>query len=60
MLLYALDVCKGFGLGSVTLGCYKDNVASVAVMKKCGGVLIAENENFTEGRVSQYYEIRLS
>ena len=59
MLQHALSVCRGFGLESVTLGCYKDNAASAAVMKKCGGVLVAENENFTEGRTSQYYEIPL-
>lgn len=59
MLRYALDVCRDFGMESVTLGCYKDNAASAAVMKKCGGVLVSENENFTEGRTSQYYEIRL-
>ena len=28
-------------------------------MKKCGGTLVAENENYTEGQISQYYEIRL-
>ena len=59
MLQYALGVCKGFGLESVTLGCYKENAASAAVMKKCGGVLVVENENFTEGRTSQYYKINL-
>ena len=59
MLQYALDACRSFGLESVTLGCYKDNAASAAVMKKCGGVLVAENENFTEGQTSQYYKINL-
>ena len=59
MLQHALDVCRDLGLESVTLGCYKANVASAAVMKKCGGILVAENENYTEGQISQYYEIRL-
>lgn len=59
MLRHALDVCRDHGLDSVTLGCYRDNAASVAVIKKCGAVLIAENDNYTEGRTSQYYEIRL-
>ena len=34
---YALNVCSGFCLESVTLGCCKDNAASAAVMKKRGG-----------------------
>jgi predicted acetyltransferase len=59
MLQHALDVCRDLGLESATLGCYKANVASAAVMKKCGGTLVAENENYTEGQKSQYYKIRL-
>ena len=59
MLRYALSVCKEKGEDKVLLGCYKDNLPSVAVIKKCGGVLVAENDNYNEGRISQYYEIKL-
>ena len=41
------------------LGCYKENLASAATIKKNGGTLITENENYKEGRTSQYYLIRL-
>ena len=57
MLCYALSVCKDKGKDKVLLGCYKDNLPSVAVIKKCGGVLVAENDNYNEGRISQYYLI---
>jgi len=59
MLKYALDVCRKLGLQSATLGCYKHNAPSVEVIKKCGGVLIAENDNYTPGISSQYYTIFL-
>ncbi len=41
----------------VILGCYKENLASAATIQKNGGTLIAENENYKEGRTSQYYLI---
>lgn len=59
MLHHALSVCKEKGLKKVVLGCYKDNVASAATIKKNGGVLVCENENYNEGRISQYYSIDL-
>ncbi len=59
MLEYALSVCKEKGMEKVILGCYKDNPASAATIKKNGGTLITENENYKEGRISQYYLIRL-
>ncbi|MBR2409432.1 MAG: GNAT family N-acetyltransferase [Lachnospiraceae bacterium] len=59
MLRYALSVCKEKGKDKVLLGCYKDNSASVTVIKKCGGVLVEENSNYNEGRISQYYAIKL-
>jgi len=59
MLRYALSVCKEKGMDKVLLGCYKDNLASVAVIKKNGGVLVDENDNYNEGRISQYYLINL-
>jgi len=59
MLRYALSVCKEYGLKKVLLGCYKDNVASASTIKKNGGVLEIENDNYNEGRLSQYYSIIL-
>ncbi len=59
MLSHALSVCRDHGMEKVILGCYKDNPASAAVIKKCGGILIAENENYEQGRVSQYYAIEV-
>lgn len=59
ILRYGLSVCKEKGKTKVVLGCFKDNLASAATIKKNGGVLIAENENYKEGRISQYYLIHL-
>lgn len=59
MLRYALAVCKEKGMRQVILGCYKDNVASAAAIKRNGGVLFAENDNYTKERTSQYYLINL-
>jgi len=59
MLRYALSVCRKKGMDRVTLGCYKDNPASAATILKNGGILIAENENYKEGRISRYYTIEL-
>ena len=58
-LRYGLSVCKKKGMTKVLLGCFKDNVASAATIRKNGGILIAENENYKEGRLSQYYLIKL-
>lgn len=59
MLRYALSVCREKGKDKVILGCYKDNPASVATIRKNGGVLIEENDNYAEGKISQYYLINL-
>ena len=59
MLNYALSVCREKGLEKVILGCYKENLASAATIRKNGGILIDENENYKEGRISQYYLINL-
>ena len=59
MLEYALSVCKEKGREKVILGCYKENLASAATIQKNGGTLIAENDNDTKGKISQYYLIRL-
>ena len=59
MLQYALSVCKEKGLHKVVLGCYKDNISSVRVIQKNGGILTEENDNYQEGKISQYYLISL-
>ena len=53
MLRYALSVCKEKGMEKVVLGCYKDNRASAATIRKNGGVLTAENNNYKENKTSQ-------
>jgi predicted acetyltransferase len=50
MLKYALSVCKEKGMEKVILGCYKENLAFAATIQKNGGTLIAENDNYKEGR----------
>lgn len=59
MLRYALTVCREKGMKQVVLGCYKDNAASATTIGKNGGVLTCENENCQEGRISQYFTIKL-
>ena len=59
MLNYALAVCREKGLKRVMLGCFKENIASAKTIRKNGGVLVKENENYQCGNVSQYYEISL-
>ncbi len=59
MLRYALSVCKEKGMKKVLVGCYNDNTASAATIRKNGKVLVIENENYTEGRTIQYYSIVL-
>ena len=59
MLRYALSVCKVQGMNQVILGCFKDNLASAATIRKNGGILIRENDNYLAGRISQYYLIKL-
>jgi predicted acetyltransferase len=60
MLRYALSVCKEKGMDRAILGCYQDNPASAAVIRKNGGVLIQEKANDTGDRISQYYSVDLS
>lgn len=59
MLKFALTVCKENGMEKAILGCYKSNIASAATIIKCGGILVAENDNYKNGIVSQYYELKL-
>ena len=59
MLQHALSVCTDKGMNRVILGCYKDNLASAKTIKKNGGILISENDNYKAGKVSQYYLIEL-
>lgn len=57
MLHHALKICKEKGLEKITLGCHSDNLASVSVIKKCGGILIDIVEE-SSGVTNHYYEIR--
>lgn len=59
MLGYALSVCKKKGMKKVVIGCFQDNPASVATIKKNGGKFITENDNYQEGKICQYYLIEL-
>lgn len=59
MLRYALSICKEKGMKQVILGCYKDDFASAATIKRNGGVLFVENDNYTKEKTSQYYLINL-
>lgn len=59
MLRHALNVCREKGKKSVIVGCYKDNAVSARIIQKNGGVLLFEKDNFTRGRMSLYFEIRL-
>ena len=59
MLQHALSVCTDKGMDRVILGCYKDNLASAKTIKKNGGILVLENDNYKAGKVSQYYLIEL-
>lgn len=60
MLRHALAVCRGKGMREAVVGCYRDNAASGAVIRKCGGVLREESDRYTPGRTSLYYSIRLA
>lgn len=59
MLEYGLSICRQKGMKEVIIGCYKDNVASVTVIKNNKGILLSENDNYEKGRMSQYYLINL-
>lgn len=59
MLRHALSVCKEKGMNHAIIGCYKDNLASSATIRKNGGFLFEESDNYEKGRISQYYLIKL-
>lgn len=59
MLRYGLDICREKGLQQVILGCYADNTASEKTIRKCGGVLTAENDHYKKGHPSRYYTVDL-
>ena len=58
MLSCALKVCDRIGIKEVLVSCDKDNIASAAVIRRCGGVL--KHELFSEkyGTTLQMYVIR--
>lgn len=58
MLKHGLEICKEKGMVRVIVGCDRDNLASSAVIKKCGGVhLRTFNDSYG---VNDYYGIYLS
>lgn len=59
MLRYALSVCREKGMDRAILGCFKDNLASAATIRKNGGILTEENNNYEKDRISQYYSVLL-
>ena len=59
MLQFGLKVCEENGMDRVILGCHSDNMASVSVIKKCGGSY-AYSLWEADGRENQYYEIVIS
>ena len=58
MLRLGLEYCKKIGLQKVMLGCYKDNIASIKTITKCGGVLEKERL-YTDGKPMLIYWIYL-
>ena len=58
MLRHALQVCKEHGMESVRIGCRSSNVASAAVIQRCGGALV-NTRTEADGVESCYYEIML-
>jgi predicted acetyltransferase len=57
-LRLALEKCREMGIGPVLITCHKENIASVKVIQKNGGVL--EDERVSkEGKVFQRYWITL-
>ena len=59
ILRHALAVARVRGLTQVTLGCYRDNLASAATIRKCGGTFLCENDDMEPGRPCRYFTIRL-
>ncbi len=55
MLTQALDIAKTLGIDKVLLTCNRDNAASAATIRKCGGVF--ENEVFDDGEPVHRYWI---
>ena len=44
---------------SLTISVFKPIAVIAITIKKNGGVLVDENDNYNEGRISQYYSIKL-
>ncbi len=59
MMRFALTVCKEHGMKKVIIGCYKDNLASASLIKKCNGILVKEDDSYQKGKISEYYSIVL-
>lgn len=57
MLKQALEIAKEIGIDRVLITCEKENAASAATIRKCGGVL--ENEVYDDGVLTQRYWIEI-
>ena len=56
MLKLAVEYCSSIGVETIRLGCYSDNIASIKVMERCGGVR-AEEKPYTDGKPMYIYQI---
>lgn len=59
MLRHALVICKEKGMEQVELGCFSDNVASAKTIQNNNGSLVRECEGYEEGKISQFYLLKL-
>lgn len=57
MLTQALELAKELGIRKVLITCNRDNVASAATIRKCGGVF--ESEVFDDGEPVHRYWIEI-
>ena len=60
LLRGTLEHARGLGLDSVLLTCAKDNAASVATIRKCGGVFDSEEFIASRNEIVQRYWIDLA
>ena len=59
-LRLVLDEARRIGLVRVLVACYRDNLASARVIRRCGGVLEGEAVEPKSGKVLQRYWIELN
>ena len=57
MLKLALSYCRSLRIGTVRLGCYADNIASIRVIEHCGGICV-EQKPYLDGKPMLIYQIQ--